>query len=642
MSGLRPSSGLSACLTACALLALSASASAQSAAGIWSVSGQDPQHGPYTGQVELRAAPGGGYQFVRLIELTQTRHAGRRISSAWTGVAHDTGGGVGVDLTLERMGWAGSGAGITRSAADGQPAQVSGSFTLQNGALTGGWTGGGLALPASETWTRVGPVGAAPLWRNERTIVGMHRAPGALVKLLMFSIFRSYHQTAWVQPYVARPDFQAAVHSAIHDPTDFDLHRREPDLLRVIQRVIDPLSLEEAAIKADAYGQTLRRKAERADAEMPTFIEPTTGTLTYLINGQAEPSGDGDLWTGVYALSQSLRWQATQDPVALANLERSARAAAIAMEIDGDPAAFARTVIPARATPRGGKWHAGSGPYQGLEWLEGGNNDMFKGLVVTGLAAHEALPAGHPLRAELGHGLSQLAALSPVANKKTSGNGLLAYGLAGLLTGSSADKDAYRRTARNPFFQLLGLLDGGFFWQGISDWSGNHLGICGVWSRVRVSEHLNERVEHLASRLALRMAEARLRPSRPTLHTIAAAGRGRLSWLSRVDASDAVWSLREIPFPRSELRTGHGLRADFSLSPYPSLPWKFDWKTNQGRVQGLVVPPRFETSPDIYGWKDNPLASPARGSGPGERDGAVDYLFAYWLARVEGVVGPND
>jgi hypothetical protein len=229
-----------------------------------------------------------------------------------------------------------------------------------------------------------------------------------------------------------------------------------------------------------------------------------------------------------------------------------------------------------------------------------------------------------------------------VANKKTSANGLLAYGLAALLRGSSADRDEYRRKARNPFFQLLGLFDGGMLWQGISDWSGNHLGVCGTWSRTRVAEHLNERVESWSSRLALRMAEARLRPSRPTLHTIAAAGRARLSWLSALDTADAVWGLREIPFPRSTLRGAHGLRGDFCRSPYPSLPWKFDWTTNQGRAQGIEVPPRFEHTTDIYRWKSNPLVDERHGSGPGQEYGSIDYLFAYWLARVEGVVGPND
>lgn len=617
-------------------------ARAQAQAGIYAVQGQDPQHGPYSGQVELRPMAGGGYEFLRVVELGQARHGGRRISTVWTGQARDAaGGGVSVDVALRRMGWAGSGAGITRSAADGQPVAVSGSFAPANGALGGGWSGGGLSLPAGETWTRQGPPGSAPLWRSARARVPMHAAPGPLSKLLLFSIFRSFHQTAWMQPYVPRPELQAAVHYVTRDPTDFDLHRREPDLLRLVNLVVDPLNLEEARVKADAYGQTLLRKAERAEAEMPRFLDPTTGSMRSWVHGQAQPSGDGALWTGVYVLSQSLRWQATQDPAALANVEHTAQAAAIAMEIDGDPAAFARTVIAAGPTPRGGSWHAGSGAYQGIEWLEGGNNDMFKGLLVTGLAAHEALPAGHPLRARLGAGLSELGERSPVANKRTSANGLLARGLAALLTGARADRDAYRRKARNPFFQLLTLLDGGMLWQGISDWSGNHLGVCGLFTRVRVSEHMNERVEHFSARLGLRMAEARLRPSRPTLHTLAAAGRARISWLSRVDASDAVWGLREIPFPRSTLDAAHGLLPGFCRSPYPSLPWKFDWTTNQGRAQGLEAPPRFEHTPDIYRWKQNPLVDERHG-GPAEENGSIDYLFAYWLARVEGVIGPQD
>ena len=629
----------------CALLSLVALAAPSLAqqGGVWSVQGQDPTHGPYAGQVELRPAPGGGYQFVRVIELGAARHAGRRISVVWTGAARDVSGGIAVDLALERMGWAGDGAGITRSPSDGVPVAVTATFTANGaGGLVGSWSGGGLALPQGETWTRQGPSGPTPIWRSERARVPMHRAPGALTRQLLFGLFRSYHQTAWVAPWVPRPELQAAVHFVTRDPTDFALHRAQPDLLRVVQRVVDPLTLAEAALKADAYGQTLLRKAELADAEATTFLDANVGTLTWTVNGQPEPSGDGDLWTGVYVLSQALRWQATRDPVALQNVERTARSCLVAMQIDGDPAEFARTVLSAGPTPRGGNWHPGTGPFQGLEWLQGGNDDMFKGLITTGLAMQEALPAGHPLRAQYAAELSQLARLSSVANKRTSSNGLLAHGLAHLLGGARADRDAYRRKARNPFFQLAGLFDGGFLWQGISDWSGNHLGVCGTFTRTRVAELMNERVEGFTSRLALRMAEARLRPSRPTLHTIAAAGRARLSWLSRIDTSDAVWGLREIPIPRSVLRAAHGLRPEFCLSPWPSLPWKFDWTTNQGRTQGHEVPPRFEHSPDIYRWKQNPLVDQSHGDGPAVRYASVDYLFAYWLARVEGVVGPND
>ena len=624
-----------------ALLALCAPGLARAQAGRWAVQGQDPVLGDFTGEVELR--PGAaGYELIRVVQAGTLRHAGRRVSGVWTGTARDAAGGVDVALQLERTGWAGAGAGVVRGPADGVPAQVVGTFRAgANGALAGAWSGPGVALPTRELWTFVGPAGAAPLWRSQRRREPLHGPPPPLLRAVLFGLFASFHRTPWVQPWVSRPELQAAVHWAVHDPTDFELLRREPDLLRVVQRVVDPLTLEEARLRSLAFGQTLRAKAALADAEAPAFLDPSGALALRDAAGRLVAEGDAGLWTGVYALTQALRWRATQEPVARANLERALAAWVTQVDIDLDPATFARTIRAASGVPRPPDWHAGQGRFQGLEWLQGGNNDMFKGLLLAGLAGHEGLPAGHPLRGELLRVLRELGHASPLTRSPSSANGLLTWGTAALLGGDPADAARYRRLARNPFRLLSGLTGGGFFWQGISDWSGNHLGVCTLLLRIRVAQHLGERVEGTVARLVLRLSEARLRPSRPTLHTLLAAGSARLPLLPPVDPSDAVWSLREAPYPRSTLRAGHGLRGEFCLSPWPALPWKRDWTTNPGRQQGLEIPPRFETSPGVYRWKDDPLVAQEHGGGP-LRHAAADDLFAYWLARDQGVIGPAD
>lgn len=632
-----------------ALAPLSA-ARAQGHAGLYTVQGQDPRHGAFTGRVELRPRAGGGYDLIRVVEQTTARHATRRISVVWTGRAADAGSGVSVTLLLDRMGWASTDGTVTRTVADGVPAPVTGTFFGSGaGLLSGMWSAQGTAvgggLPQSETWARSGPIGAAPLWRSERTRVAMHGPANPLIKSLMFALFNSFHRLPIVQPHVSHPQFQAGIHFVTRDPTDFAVHRQQPDLLRVIQQVPDPLALAEAAVKSDAYGQTLRRKAELADAEAPTLCDPT-GALAFRSNGLLFGNGDGGLWTGVYALSQSLRFQATQDPAALANLEAAVRCAVTQADIDGDPARFARTLRTASGQPVGGAtaWNAGTGRFQGIEWLAEGNNDMFKGFILAGVGAHEALPPGHPLRAELARVVAELGANSPVCTSKTSSNGTLAFGVAAMLDGSTQSKDEYRRRARNPFGLLLGLVDGGFLYQGISDWSGNHLGFCGVYSRMRVAHHLGETVEGVTARLSMRMAEWRLRPSRAPLHSIAAAGRQRLSWLGNVDTNDALWSLREVPMPRALLGNGHGLRADHCLSPYPAAPWKFDWThPNERREHGIDAYPWFERMTLDYRWKDGVFQGDGATAGIHHAQfPSADYLFAYWLARVEGLVGPNE
>src|SRR5262249_30078280 len=112
--------------------------------------------------------------------------------------------------------------------------------------------------------------------------------------------------------------------------------------------------------------------------------------------------------------------------------------------------AFARTLRTASGTPPQAPWVAGTGAYAGLEWKDGGNNDMFKGLCLGGLAAHEALgdPGHAQLRADYARALAGLTDHHKVG--KRSGNDLMGHGVAALLAGGGPcpARDAYRKRAR--------------------------------------------------------------------------------------------------------------------------------------------------------------------------------------------------
>ncbi len=634
-----------ACWAAAALLLAAGPAFGQARAGIYGVSGHEPGRGDYAGRVELRWT-GSDYAFVREVELTTFRHQGRPVSTVWTGRARDAGAGVEVTLQLARMGWVVGGPNLpSRTPADGLPMSVIGRFAPTGGGLAGSYRGQGAPFAdPSERWTRLGAPGPQPIWSSERRLADAHGAAPAWERLLLFAVFDSFHRAPWVRPYTGRPEFQQAIHRFVLDRTDFALHRRRPELLRVIDRLVDPLTLAEAVVKANAFGQTLRVKADAADAEVPArFVEPT-GVLARRDGGRFDADGDGALWTGVYAYTQALRHRVTGAPAALANLARTVEALRVQMAITGRPDEFARTLRAASGLPLTGGWVAGQGAYAGIEWLSGGNNDMFKGLLWGGLAAYEGLPASDPARAVYGRHVAELIAHHPVvgASKLVPRNELMATGVASLLLGPGPERDRYVRLARNPFGLLFAAtgLSGGIHHQGICDWSGTHLNVSTMILQTRLAEHHHASLAALANRVGLRISAQRLAPIRRTLHTLAAAGLARISWLPPLDPSDAVWALRELPFPRPQVRAQHALKAEYCVSPYPNLPWKRDWTTDRGRAHGLVAPPLFERDLGNYVWKDDPFPK-LDPSGP-EEAAAVDYLFGYWLARGFGVIGPND
>jgi hypothetical protein len=104
--------------------------------------------------------------------------------------------------------------------------------------------------------------------------------------------------------------------------------------------------------------------------------------------------------------------------------------------------------------------------------------------------------------------------------------------------------------------------------------------------------------------------------------------------------NDALWRLREIPAPKTQVDIDHRIRPDYVMSPFPSLPWKFDW-TKTDRTQSLRAYPLFEASAyNVYDWKQSVLDYKANTVG-GQLPG-VDFLLAYWLGRTLGVFASDD
>lgn len=622
-----------------------APARAQAHAGVYQVAGDEPGRGAFTGEVELRWN-GAGYDFTRVVELTTWRHQGRPVSTAWTGRARDVAGGVEVDLVLDRMNWIVAAPGLApRTAADGRHMVVRGVLSSTGaGSLAGRFVGQGAPfVDPTETWTRTAAPGATPRWSRAREFRLAHKPPGRLALQLQFALYASFHRTPWISPYVARPEFQAGQTFTIFDATDQALLRQRPDLLRIVQGIVDPLALEEAIVRSNALGRALRTKAEAADLDIPQrFVDPS-GALHNLSGAAPEPDGDGCLWTGVYALTQAWRHGVTAEPAALQNVERTVRALHTHMAITGRPDEFARTLRAAQGP--GGNWHAGTGAYAGIEWRSSGNNDMFKGLLLGAVAAREALndPAHAALRADYAASLRALMQHHPVAKGSyiKAGNAIMIRGAIAVLEGTSASRDEYVRKARNPF-QLLyvALAGGGLAWQGQADWSGTHLELTSMLVQQRCATHLNEPLSRWAVNTGLRRAALRHAPTRRSLHALAAAAFANLPPSS---AADAVQALREQPYPRAEGYTVDAtLRADFCPSPFPNLPWKRDWTTDRGRSRGLLIRPFYEQDLGNYTWKDNPYEVNERRGGSASRHHSTDYLVGYWLARRAGLIGPND
>ena len=615
----------------------SSGAPVTSLVGIWDLAGTDAR-GAYTGQLELRDAGGGQLTAVRIVQYTGvTVEDGRELWTAWTAKGQLTGLSAKLTASLLRADFVKSRSGVVRTDADRTPLDVTGEVTVSSdNRVLVHWAASGIT--ADDVLSKQTPNGAAPIFASARASSAAYSAPNATTLASMNTLYASFQALPSVAPYANDPGFKAGVAYLDTDLTDFDFYRAHPNALRVVDKVVDAPSLGETLARANAFRKTLADKATFFDQETPTtFLEPATGQVVDDVrSGVQVPTGDGALWSASYLASQAFRYYATKDPAAIQNIVKVAVGIQLLMEIVPDQTQFARTIRAATPAPPAG-WHTGLGAFSGYEWLEGGNNDMFKGLFYGTLMAYatlcDPLISGQEaicgrLRTNAKHMVNDLAIAQGNA---TSGNGLLASWLdyylnGGSLTTALTDWTAQANIIENAGFQTKEMAT--------ADWSGTHLtfvefiGMIMLDARrplptVNASTTLRKGIEKMQSDFSnFRMG----------LWSVLFATKVTTPFAA--DIANAKSRLVEMPVPRMQLDIDHRVSAAFVMCPFPRLPWKNDWTTTD-RTDSLHGYPLYESALDIYMWRSGPFDY--QGSHEGYASPSIDYLHAYWLGRYLGL-----
>jgi hypothetical protein len=333
------------------------------------------------------------------------------------------------------------------------------------------------------------------------------------------------------------------------------------------------------------------------------------------------------------------------------------------MDITGDPRTFARTLRLA-GPPLRGNWRRGTGDFASLDWLAGGNNDMSQGLLLGMIAGWEVLPEGDSLRAAISPHAMALLQLCEFQRKRPTECELrspnlklpdinselpdINPGAAELLAGITNDDlsliDMGLEWLRQPPLLLYAKEGAGpFYFQGISDWSGNHLTLV---TTVAIQWLLGQTSDIELTSLWIRASGKAwkvLRRLEHPLHAALAAGLHALTDpKAQAEATDqALWGLRSFPLPKHPYPVDHRIRDDFVMSPYPSLFWKLDWIRNPGSQQSLVAYGMLEHALDAYRWNDGDFVITQAELGNKEVPG-VDFLFLYWIARTTDLIRAED
>lgn len=630
--------------------------------GIWQVKGTHPERGSYQGLVEIRKQKS-GYQITRQVLFNQDHHQNLHVAATWQGNGQFLGnekgfGSLEVTTYLQQVDFIKQVGQEQRTPQERFRLVSTYQFSKDGKSLHADhFLPGKLTL--SEQLFRRREAGKEPLFKIERWQANAHEKMSKRLKPALLGLMKTYQKDAFIAQYRERPDFIEGVHQVIYDRTNFDYYVAYPDRLNMVNKVIDTISLTEEYIRYTAFTHSLHDKAKWFDQETSDrFISPSgmvANVSTHENTYTCTPDNDAALWTGTYVASQAFRYRLTKDPQALKNIKKSVRALLTLVDITDDPKEFARTLLRGDKLPSE-RWRFGKGKYKGTLWKIGGNNDMLKGLAYGYLMGLISLDNTHQrIKEDIFAMASRVANHSEVAQRGKNQHlmtGVAALAAKQLWAHTQNEKwreayllylEQYKEATRN----LSMLYTRNFalpqFYSGIADWSGLSLGSVGWYAMIVLAEELQ--FDHLDQyRKTFTQTWRSIRSLRRHFYTIAAWGTANSEDRNTYGdyIKDAIWGLREFPYPKPMVSVDHRINPEWSASPLPSLPWKYigtDREPAEG-YQGLYMYPGFEHLYICcnYCWKDNPHAIGGGCENSQQLLPAVDYLHAYWMARFVNLI----
>lgn len=538
----------------------------------------------------------------------------------------------------------------------------------------------------TETWVSVSSANdSEPIWKDLRQIIPSVGTVSNVVFefanwFAMDRVYDWYRSQPQTQAYQNRPEFKEAQQYIFFDPTDFDFYQQTQGVLRIDNQYINPLSLGEALQRKHAYGPTLGEKEKILTNDLLKYNFNSAGLLQQAhlnASGTLDYSRldyDSDLWTGVFAFSQALKYKVTGDESAYQNFTKALNGLLTSVEIAHGAQDFARTLVasgPHDVLPPdwGPGWVQGEGSYSAYKWRKQGNNDMFKGLALAYSVAASTLK-----REDRVLWMSRIAAAvkelqtKPGLQKSWYNVGILA-GLSALTEtdpdAQSQDMDVFARNLMNGVDEIANAtaLSDGFYFGGIADWSGLQLNVFSSLVQSILSDELEKDLPRSLKSIAhdaQKDADVKFyqlwKGFRPARRGFIALMANAYSETARRDPEfqkdlheTAIWTLREMTAPRTAGPAMIDLsrRPEWSMSAWPVDPWEalaspWSIKSNlkfQDFEQGAYGYPLFESSmwESDFAWSDNPYAS-THDNRAGLQRFSSDYLLIYWVSRFSGLI----
>lgn len=595
--------------------------------GIWFLQGTSSTRGPYNGELELRKSYDGTYDVVRIVTYINYFYDGLKVQEVWTGkaLAHDSSLVVSYDLRQADF--------ISKL---GSAKRKSNEFN-NSIAVIARFIGSPVGLSTrygdekisnyTEWITTKRSLEPQPIWINERqSIDGRGLKPSLVIKnaIRSFKTNIGFDKDPTVKFYRDRKEYKQETPYFIFDPTDFNFYRSNKDIIRVVNKITDDISIAESVVKRNSYAPTLSQKAKGYDFNTKNFHLNSAGVISRAVMDEGgkllsyAADEETALWTGMYLGSQAMRFITTANPEALENVKRSLNGILTVFEQKSESSL--------------------KGIAHGLLWAS---------LVIP----KSDIGSWTALRRAAKEFFNLSVVMSSPQNQRT------ALGLVAWISGEKSFRDQYEQAFQGIKRETIeGGFDGPFYWQGVADWSDANLRMVGLITDIILADILS--AHRVRDQLREKMLDSWViyEPAQRHLLTLATYGfayrHGTRSEKFRTQSSEdrftralsrSIWALREIPYPRPALDVtiDYSLKPEWCLSPTPRSFWITQAQHAQAAdlfFQGLFSYPAFELSAfsSSFLWQESAFQFQARNQ-KGIENSGVDYLYAYWLAQYAGV-----
>lgn len=631
--------------------------------GLYRVSGEHSVRGAYSGQLEVRPDEHGKLQAIRMVTYKSFQFENLNVQEVWTGIAEGTSEALNIRYDLRQADYIVRLKDLYRAPEDFKtPFVVETQYIAEKARFEDKSNAGYVEkLGVKEALPE------APLWKDERTklLARGDEIPTWVKPFIKITTSRTgFDKDPYVLSFRDREDFKEINPYVVFDPTDFNFYQNNQNLLRVVNKVIDPISLTESMSRRNAYAYTLAEKADYYEKNMhERHIPSDVGIISSAeMNNKGlfknyDADFSGGLWSGLYAGALAMRYLTTAEPEALDKFKEVLKGTFMLMDITGDPGEFARSIAPYDERKQNEGWIRGEGIYSHLMYLPKGNNDMIKGLTHPLMWATYVIPESDKEMWDLMKQKS-LQLLKLNIFKDRIGNRPAAVGLAAIIHKDPKLEKEFRRLFKNPKVALGGYsFDTTFYMRGSADWSGINLGVVGAINEIMIARKLG--ANRINKQVSERLMDSWVtyESTKRALVTVASytfaykegiRGPGYkklegndLKWQEGME--HAKWALRGIPYSRLplDLDFDHSMKSDWCLSPIPRLFWK-GFKSPPPPpsyfYQGLYDYPIFEAAAygTTYVWKDGAFKYKGSSNSSTEHSGA-DFLYLYWMSRYAGL-----